>query len=211
MSDPTLRDAVQERYAEAARQIEARSAGAGGEAAAECCGSGDGVRPGGLDLDQLTPEGVFGVSLYGSADAADGAEPALEGSLGCGVPTAVADLHEGETVLDLGSGTGGDVLISARRVGPTGRAIGLDMTPQMLELARRNADEAGVGNVEFVQGYLEEVEQWSGCIAGALVEEDYRRMLGEAGFEDIEIQRTHEVHELASAAVVRARRPEVAS
>ena len=269
MSDPTLRDAVQERYAEAARQIEARSAGAGGEAAAECCGSGDGARPGGLDLDQLTPEGVFGVSLYGSADAADGAEPALEGSLGCGVPTAVADLHEGETVLDLGSGTGGDVLISARRVGPTGRAIGLDMTPQMLELARRNADEAGVGNVEFVQGYLEEVplpdasvdviisncvinlaadkavvlheasrvlrpggrlaisdvvahqpwpqerreevEQWTGCIAGALVEEDYRRMLDEAGFEDIEIQRTHEVHELASAAVVRARRPEVAS
>ena len=78
-------------------------------------------------------------------------------SLGCGVPTAVADLHDGEIVLDLGSGAGADVLISARRVGPTGRAIGIDMTDEMLELARRNATEAGVENVEFRKGYLEEL------------------------------------------------------
>ena len=78
-------------------------------------------------------------------------------SLGCGVPTAVADLHEGETVLDLGSGAGADVLISARRVGPAGRAIGLDMTDEMLALARANAADAGVANAEFVKGYLEEI------------------------------------------------------
>ena len=81
----------------------------------------------------------------------------LGASLGCGVPTAVADLHEGETVLDLGSGAGADVLISARRVGATGRAIGLDMTDEMLELARANAAEAGVENVEFVKGYIEDI------------------------------------------------------
>ena len=92
-------------------------------------------------------------------DDEGGAAPqaAVEASLGCGVPTAVADLHEGETVLDLGSGAGADVLISARRVGPTGKAIGLDMTDEMLELARANAAEAGVENVEFVKGYIEEI------------------------------------------------------
>src|SRR5918997_1679374 len=82
---------------------------------------------------------------------------AVEASLGCGVPTAVADLHDGETVLDLGSGAGADVLISARRVAPSGRAIGLDMTDEMLELARANAHEAGVENVEFVKGYIEAI------------------------------------------------------
>jgi arsenite methyltransferase len=82
---------------------------------------------------------------------------AINASLGCAVPTAVADLHDGETVLDLGSGAGADVLISARRVGPTGRAIGLDMTDEMLELARTNAREAGVENAEFLKGYLEEI------------------------------------------------------
>src|SRR3954469_20737960 len=85
---------------------------------------------------------VFGAALY-----EEGApEAAVQASLGCGVPTAVADLHEGETVLDLGSGAGADVLISARRVGPSGRAIGLDMTDEMLALARANAAEAGVEN-----------------------------------------------------------------
>jgi ubiquinone/menaquinone biosynthesis C-methylase UbiE len=82
---------------------------------------------------------------------------AVNASLGCGVPTAVADLHQGEAVLDLGSGAGADVLISARRVGSTGKAIGLDMTDEMLELARANAIEAGVENVEFRKGYLEEM------------------------------------------------------
>jgi SAM-dependent methyltransferase len=99
---------------------------------------------------------VFGDALYAEEDTA-GAGSALAVSLGCGVPTAVADLHEGETVLDLGSGAGADVLISAGRVGPTGRAIGLDMTDEMLDLARANAAEAGFDNVEFVKGYLEEL------------------------------------------------------
>lgn len=84
-------------------------------------------------------------------------ETALQASLGCGVPTAVADLHAGETVLDLGSGGGADVLISARRVGASGKAIGLDMTDEMLDLARRNAAAAGVENVEFVKGFIEEM------------------------------------------------------
>ena len=83
--------------------------------------------------------GVFGDALYG-AEAEGAPREAVAASLGCGVPTAVADLHEGETVLDLGSGAGADVLISARRVGPTGRVIGLDMTDEMLALARENAD-----------------------------------------------------------------------
>jgi len=99
---------------------------------------------------------VFGAELYGLH--AEGAPvAALDASLGCGVPTAVADLHPGEVVLDLGSGAGADVLISARRVAPGGRAIGLDMTQEMLELARRNAAEAGVDNVEFLKGYLEDI------------------------------------------------------
>ncbi len=97
---------------------------------------------------------VFGAELYGP-EAQGAPDDAVAASLGCGVPTAVADLHPGEVVLDLGSGA--DVLISARRVAPGGRAIGLDMTDEMLELARRNAAEAGVDNVEFVKGYLEDI------------------------------------------------------
>jgi SAM-dependent methyltransferase len=100
---------------------------------------------------------VFGSTLYDADEAAAAPEAAVAASLGCGVPTAVADLREGETVLDLGSGAGADVLISAQRVGATGRAIGLDMTDEMLELARRNAAEAGVENVEFHKGYIEEI------------------------------------------------------
>jgi len=100
---------------------------------------------------------VFGAELYGPDGAQGAPDAAVAASLGCGVPTAVADLHPGEIVLDLGSGAGADVLISARRVAPGGRAIGLDMTVEMLELARRNAAESGVDNVEFVQGYLEDI------------------------------------------------------
>jgi arsenite methyltransferase len=100
---------------------------------------------------------VFGDALYAEADTEGATDAAVAASLGCGVPTAVADLHEGETVLDLGSGAGADVLISARRVGPTGKAIGLDMTDEMLDLARRNATDAGVTNVEFHKGYIEEI------------------------------------------------------
>jgi ubiquinone/menaquinone biosynthesis C-methylase UbiE len=97
---------------------------------------------------------VFGGSLYSDGETEGATATAVEASLGCGVPTAVADLHEGETVLDLGSGAGADVLISARRVGETGTAIGLDMTDEMLELARRNA---AVANAEFVKGYIEAI------------------------------------------------------
>ena len=100
---------------------------------------------------------MFGGALYEPGEAADAPETAVAASLGCGVPTAVADLKEGETVLDLGSGAGADVLISARRVGPTGRAIGLDMTDEMLALARANAEQAGVENVEFHKGYIEAI------------------------------------------------------
>ena len=99
---------------------------------------------------------VFGAELYGP-EAQGAPDDAVAASLGCGVPTAVADLHPGEVVLDLGSGAGADVLISARRVSPGGRAIGLDMTDEMLELARRNAAQAGVDNVEFLKGYLEDI------------------------------------------------------
>ena len=100
---------------------------------------------------------MFGSALYDDAQAEGAPAAAVQASFGCGVPTAVADLHDGETVLDLGSGAGADVLISARRVGPAGRAIGLDMTDEMLELARANAAEAGVENVEFVKGYIEDI------------------------------------------------------
>jgi arsenite methyltransferase len=238
-----VREAVREKYAAAAV-----TAGGCGTA---CCSPADDA-------------GMFGASLYAETGD-DIPATAISASLGCGVPTAVADLHKGETVLDLGSGGGADVLISARRVGPTGRAIGLDMTDEMLSLARANAAEAGVENVEFVKGYLEEMplgdatvdvvisncvinlsgdklqvlreaarvlrpggrfavsdviadpdmdEQtrsdmaaWTGCVAGALTEAEFRAALHEAGLEDIEIRETHRVHERAAAAIVRARKP----
>jgi len=146
LTDPeTLRETVREKYAAAAR-----AAAAGAAVPSSCCG------PSEVALTDASGTQVFGEALYGPEDAA-GAGTALEASLGCGVPTAVADLHEGETVLDLGSGAGGDVFISAGRVGPTGRAIGLDMTDEMLELARANAAAAGLRNVEFVKGHIEQI------------------------------------------------------
>jgi arsenite methyltransferase len=210
-----------------------------------------------------TGDAAFGAALYDPADAGAVPEAAVTASLGCGVPTAVADLHAGETVLDLGSGAGADVLISARRVGPTGRAIGLDMTDEMLALARANA--AGVQNVEFVKGYLEQIplpdrsvdvvisncvinlaadkrvvlaeaarvlrpggrfavsdviadpdmddatradmQQWTGCIAGALTEHEFREGLAAAGLSDVDIRPTHRVHEHATSAIIRATKP----
>jgi arsenite methyltransferase len=136
-----VRDTVRERYAAAARRA--------------ASGQGCGCDPDIALADQSGAQ-VFGDALYAN-EHTDGAETALAASLGCGVPTAVAELHEGETVLDLGSGAGADVLISARRVGPTGRAIGLDMTDEMLDLARTNAAQAGVTNVEFLKGYIEQI------------------------------------------------------
>ena len=166
-----IRETVRQRYANAAT----RSAGGDHEharaAEASCCGGTPAATTdeqasvvetsccGGAPVATTGEQGreVFGAELYGP-DAAQGApDAAVAASLGCGVPTAVADLHAGEVVLDLGSGAGADVLISARRVAPGGRVIGLDMTTEMLELARRNAADAGVANVEFVQGYLEEI------------------------------------------------------
>ena len=246
MADPTLmekeelREEVRRRYAEAAR-------------AADGCGSGCGC--GGDD--------VFGSRLYDDTEREEAR--ALEASLGCGNPTAVADLHEGETVLDLGSGAGGDVLLSARRVGPSGRAYGLDMTDEMLELARANAREGGIANAEFLKGEIEAVplpggsvdvvisncvinlsgdkpavlreaarvlrpggrfavsdviadedmddatrgdmQQWTGCVAGALTRREFEAQLEAAGFEDVEIVETHRVHEHAGSAIVRARKP----
>jgi arsenite methyltransferase len=132
-----LREQVREHYAEAARAV---TNGAG-------CGCGEGS----------CCEGDFGEAFYDAEQRGELPEAAALASLGCGNPTAVADLHEGETVLDLGSGGGIDVILSARRVGPTGVAYGLDMTDEMLALARRNAQEAGTTNVHFLKGEIERI------------------------------------------------------
>jgi arsenite methyltransferase len=250
------REAVRERYAAAAR---AASEGASGAA---CCGSAEGCGSTTLPTDETE---VFGERLYDPEDRAGATDVAVAASMGCGVPTAVAALHEGETVLDLGSGAGADVLISARRVGPTGRAIGVDMTDEMLDLARKSAAEAGASNVEFRKGTIEalplpdesvdvvisncvinlstdksqvlreaarvlrpggrfavsdviadpdmdpatkaDMEQWTGCIAGALTREEFEHSLTDAGLAEVEVNETHRVHEHASSAIVRARKP----
>jgi arsenite methyltransferase len=243
-----IRETVREKYAAAA--LRAR------DAESWCCEA---------EFDPAeVGEQTFGAALYGD-EAGDTPSSAVNASLGCGVPTAVADLHEGETVLDLGSGAGADVLISAKRVGATGRAIGLDMTDEMLDLARANAEQAGVANVEFVKGYIEDIPladnsvdvvisncvinlagdkakvlaeaarvlrpggrfavsdviadpdmddatradmaAYTGCIAGALTEDEFRAALGAAGLTDVEIRETHRVHASATAAIVRARKP----
>jgi len=213
----------------------------------------------------LETEEVWGGALYEAGERAELPDAAVLASLGCGNPTAVAELREGETVLDLGSGGGIDVILSARRVGETGMAYGLDMTDEMLELARKNAAEAGATNVEFLKGYIEDVpladasvdvvisncvinlsadkprvfaemarvlraggrlgisdvvaaddltpEQraergdFAGCIAGALSFAEYREELERAGFQDIEVEPTHEVGDRMFGAIVRARRP----
>jgi len=151
-----LREQVRERYAAAARQAaggtQATDSGcgcgqpAGCGCATSCCGPGETV-----------DAPAWGPGLYTPGEQGELPETALLASLGCGNPTAVADLHEGETVLDLGSGGGIDVLLSARRVGSTGKAYGLDMTEEMLALARRNAAEAGTTNVEFLKGHIEQI------------------------------------------------------
>jgi arsenite methyltransferase len=133
---------VREKYANAARRA---SAGEGG-----CCGSACGCgTDGGGD--------VITSNLYAGQDVADLPKEAVAASLGCGNPTALADLRAGETVLDLGSGGGIDVLLSAKRVGPSGKAYGLDMTDEMLALARENQRKAGLANVEFLKGEIEQI------------------------------------------------------
>ncbi|HEX7131219.1 MAG TPA: arsenite methyltransferase [Iamia sp.] len=148
---PDIRETVRRRYAEAATRSAAGDHDDARSIEAAACA------PGGVSTANHAGDIVFGADLY-DGDTAEGApDAAVAASLGCGVPTAVADLHPGEIVLDLGSGAGADVLISARRVSPGGRAIGLDMTDEMLDLARTNATEAGVDNVDFVHGYLEDI------------------------------------------------------
>jgi len=230
--DPqTVREVVKERYGAAARQAK--------EGSAANCGCGCAC---GVERDPIT------VDLYDESQTAELPMEAVLASLGCGNPTALASLAPGEVVLDLGSGGGIDVLLSARRVGPTGKAYGLDMTDDMLALARENQRKAGVENVEFLQGEIEAVplpdasvdviisncvinlssdkgkvlneafrvlrpggrfavsdivlrgvlpealqrsfESWSGCVAGALQESEYLRLLASAGFEEIEIEPT---------------------
>ncbi|MFD1506186.1 arsenite methyltransferase [Georgenia yuyongxinii] len=140
-----LREQVRDHYAAAARAVGRRDAS--GCCDDGCCGP---AQP--LETDQR-----FGVRLYDPASTADLPEEAVLASLGCGNPVAVADLHPGERVLDLGSGGGIDVLLSARRVGPEGYAYGVDMTEEMLQLARANAARAGATNVEFLDGTIEDV------------------------------------------------------
>ena len=241
-----VHEVVRERYAAAAT--------AASMASAACC---DGAA---ITSEQRK---AFGSSLYESEEREALPDAAKLASLGCGNPTAVADLREGETVLDLGSGGGIDVLLSARRVGPAGSAYGLDMTDEMLDLARRNQQEAGVENVEFLKGTIEDMplpddsvdviisncvinlsgdkprafreaarvlraggriavsdvvadpdmdeatrrdmQEWTGCIAGALTREDFERELVAAGFEDVVVQERHRVHAQAASAIIRAR------
>ena len=245
---PEIREVVRRHYAEEASRFAARSP------VGPCCGAGTSSCGG----------DSFGASLY-AGEARGVPLAAVNASLGCGVPTAVADLRPGEVVLDLGSGAGADVLIAARRVFPGGRAIGLDMTSEMLELARQNAAEAGADNVEFLEGHLEEIplpdgsvdvvlsncvinlaadknivlceaarvlrpggrlavtdivadagldaatradmEQWAGCLAGALTETEYRSALARAGFVAVEVIETHRVHDHAVSAIVKAHKP----
>jgi arsenite methyltransferase len=144
-----IREVVRERYAGAARSVEEGQPG--------CCGPSRSSCGCGTDVPDACGDAGFGVTIYELEDRDGIPEAAKLASLGCGNPTAVAELDEGETVLDLGSGGGIDVLLSARRVGPTGRAYGLDMTDEMLDLARRNQREAEVENAEFLKGTIEEV------------------------------------------------------
>jgi arsenite methyltransferase len=147
-SAETLREEVRSRYAAAAKAVESGGA----------CGCGEGSCCAGEAL------GSFGEALYPAEERAELPDAAALASLGCGNPTAVVELREGETVLDLGSGGGIDVILSAKRVGPTGTAYGLDMTDEMLVLARRNADEAGVRNVHFLRGEIEAIPLPAGTV-----------------------------------------------
>jgi ubiquinone/menaquinone biosynthesis C-methylase UbiE len=232
-SPEALREVVQAKYGEAARTAR--------DGAVSSCGCGCGTSAM-IAKDPITSD------LYTAAETADLPAAAVLASLGCGNPTALAELREGETVLDLGSGGGIDVLLSARRVGPSGKAYGLDMTDDMLALARENQRKAGVENVEFLKGEIESiplpgsavdviisncvinlsadkrrvlseafrvlkpggrfavsdvvmrgempealrrnVELWIGCVAGALQETDYRSLLAEVGFEEIDVEPT---------------------
>lgn len=236
-----LTSIVREKYGEAARRVlDATTPTAEG-----CCGPVNSCCGGAAFNGTVDP---ITANLYASGETEVLPNAAVLASLGCGNPTALAELREGEVILDLGSGGGIDVLLSARRVGPTGKAYGLDMTDDMLALARRNAIEAGVTNVEFLRGRIEDIpladgsvdviisncvinlsgdkrkvlaeafrvlkpggrfavsdvvvrgevpaavrrsmELWVGCVAGALEEQDFRTLLAESGFVNIDIEPT---------------------
>src|SRR2546422_3028615 len=241
MANETLKQIVKEKYGEAAQRVTSGDSG--------CCGST--AARGGCDPITST--------FYAAGETAGLPAQAVAASLGCGNPTALAALRPGETVLDLGSGGGIDVLLSAKRVGPTGKAYGLDMTDEMLALARENQGKAAVTNVEFLKGEIENIplpdasvdviisncvinlsadkrrvlheafrvlkpggrfavsdvvvrgeipdavrrsmELWVGCVAGALEEADYRRLLQEAGFEEIGVEPTR-IYEFEDARAV---------
>jgi arsenite methyltransferase len=226
-----VKEVVKQKYGEAARRV---IAGAGNS----CCGTA----ACGTEVDPITR------NLYAETQVSTLPETAVKASLGCGNPTALAELKPGETVLDLGSGGGIDVLLSARRVGPNGKAYGLDMTDDMLALARENQRKSGIENVEFLKGEIESIPLpdrsvdviisncvinlsgdkdrvlseafrvlkpggrfavsdvvvrgavpdeirksvllWTGCIAGAMTDLEYRSKLANAGFHDIEIEPT---------------------
>jgi arsenite methyltransferase len=251
VSADELRETVRERYAAAALRTSDPIAAAG------CCADGAVITDEQAEL--------FGAGLYAAGERDELPDTAVLASLGCGNPTAMADLHPGETVLDLGSGGGIDVLLSARRVGPTGTAYGLDMTDEMLALARANQAKAGVENVHWLQGHIEaiplpaesvdvvlsncvinlsvdkpqvlretarvlkpggrfavsdviadpgmddatraDLNQYVGCVAGALTRDEFELYLTAAGLTDIEITETHRVHEHAGSAIIRARKP----
>lgn len=247
-SSPTIpaeavRETVRARYAEQALRVTNTSCSC---ADPSCC-SGTGT------IDPMS------VDLYSQAEAAIIPLQALQASLGCGNPTALAEFKPGETVLDLGSGGGIDVLLSAKRVGPTGFAYGVDMTDEMLALAEQNRAAAGAENVQFLKGQIEaiplpdgavdviisncvinlaadkgqvmreafrvlrpggrlavsdvvaqgelpadlrrDMEAWAGCIAGALEEQEYRRLLAEAGFTEVgvEVTRVYDPQDLAES------------
>ena len=234
----TLKETVREKYGQAATR-------AAEGAKASCCGPVSSCCGASADTAIYDP---ITSNLYDEGQTAGIPAEALLASLGCGNPTALAQLNEGETVLDLGSGGGIDVLLSARRVGPTGKAYGLDMTDEMLALANENKARAGATNVEFLKGDIENIplpdnsvdviisncvinlsadkarvlreahrvlkpggrfavsdvvvrgevpepirrnmELWIGCVAGALEEKQFERLLADAGFEDIDIEPT---------------------
>jgi arsenite methyltransferase len=252
VSPDELRETVRERYAAAALCTSDPVAAAG------CCADGAVI------TDEQAA--LFGAGLYADGERDELPDTAVLASLGCGNPTAMADLHAGETVLDLGSGGGIDVLLSARRVGPTGTAYGLDMTDEMLDLAKANQAKAGIENVHWLKGHIEaiplpdesvdvvisncvinlstdkrrvireaarvlkpggrfavsdvvadpdmdattrrDMEQYVGCIAGALTRFEFAVALHNAGLDDVEITETHRVHEHAGSAIIRARKPD---
>ncbi len=253
-ADPdALRETVRERYAAAALATTSTEA----TSTAGCCSS-----DGAIITDEQAA--LFGAGLYGP-EQDELPDTALLASLGCGNPTAMAELHDGMTVLDLGSGGGIDVLLSARRVAPTGTAYGLDMTDEMLDLARANQAKSGITNVHWLKGHIEaiplpadtvdvvlsncvinlstdkpqvlreaarvlkpggwfavsdviadpdmddatraDMQQYVGCIAGALTRDEYTSYLAAAGLTGIELTETHRVHEHAGSAIIRARKP----